>query len=168
MMYDENTLRERERHDADLELPITDFELSVRSRNCLRQMNIRTLGDLLRTSEAELLSYKNFGETSLNEIKTMLSQRGLNLGRALQPEEPPATLISPPVPEEEASSLNRLVSELELSVRARKCVQLLGAVTLGDLVAHSEAQLMATKNFGQTSLNEIKQQLAQLDLSLRE
>ena len=49
-----------------LEIPVTDFELSVRSRNCLRKMNIRTLGDLTRTTEAALLASKNFGETSLS------------------------------------------------------------------------------------------------------
>ena len=59
-----------------------DFELSVRSRNCLKKMNIRTLGDLLKTTEPELLGYKNFGETSLNEIKALLAQKGLRLGQA--------------------------------------------------------------------------------------
>src|SRR5271166_2622684 len=44
-----------------LEIPVTDFQLSVRSRNCLRKMNIRTLGDLTRTTEAALLASKNFG-----------------------------------------------------------------------------------------------------------
>ena len=62
----------------------TDFELSVRARNCLKKMQIRTLGDLLRISEAELLSYKNFGETSLTEIKTMLASKGLRLGQGLE------------------------------------------------------------------------------------
>ena len=50
-----------------LEIPVTDFELSVRSRNCLKKMNIRTLGDLTRVTEQQLLSSKNFGETSLGE-----------------------------------------------------------------------------------------------------
>ncbi|MFQ5590479.1 MAG: DNA-directed RNA polymerase subunit alpha C-terminal domain-containing protein [Phycisphaerae bacterium] len=167
MLFDERVARERERYDADLEVPITDFELSVRSRNCLRQMNIRTLGDLLRTTEAELLSYKNFGETSLNEIKAMLTQKGLSLGQALRPEEQ-VTTSARPAHVEGASAFNKLVSELELSVRARKCVQLLGAVTMGDLLSHSEAELLATKNFGQTSLNEIKRELQRFGLALRE
>src|SRR3954471_5204077 len=64
-----------------LDIPISDFELSVRSRNCLKKMNIRSLGDLLKTTEPELLSYKNFGETSLNEIKTLLAAKGLRLGQ---------------------------------------------------------------------------------------
>ena len=54
-----------------MEVPITDFELSVRSRNCLKRMNIRTLGDLTRVTEPQLLASKNFGETSLAEIKIM-------------------------------------------------------------------------------------------------
>jgi DNA-directed RNA polymerase subunit alpha len=64
-----------------LEIPVTDFELSVRSRNCLKKMNIRTLGDLTRVNEQTLLSSKNFGETSLAEIKEMMATKGLRLGR---------------------------------------------------------------------------------------
>src|SRR3954451_5935877 len=84
MYYDEDMDRRGDRRNAVLEIPITDFELSVRSRNCLKKMNLRTLGDLLRTTEAELLSYKNFGETSLNEIKALLAQKGLRLGQAAE------------------------------------------------------------------------------------
>src|SRR3954463_7150951 len=82
--YDEAADRRGDRRDAVLTIPITDFELSVRSRNCLKKMNIRSLGDLLRTSEAELLAYKNFGETSLNEIKALLASKGLRLGQAAE------------------------------------------------------------------------------------
>ncbi len=169
MLYDEHSQRERERRDAVLDVPIADFELSVRSRNCLRQMSIRTLGDLLRTSEAELLAYKNFGETSLNEIKAMLTQKGLKLGQAVQPPEPPA----PVVPLLRVASVDasvhtkRPVTELELSVRSRKCLQRLGIATLGELIQRSEAELLGIKNFGQTSLTEIKRQLAIFGLSLR-
>src|SRR5205085_1759835 len=66
-----------------LEIPVTDFELSVRSRNCLKKMNIKTLGDLTRVSEQQLLSSKNFGETSLAEIKEMMTTKGLRLGQSL-------------------------------------------------------------------------------------
>src|SRR3954465_3003890 len=83
MFYDDDD-RRGDRKNIVLEIPITDFELSVRSRNCLKKMNIRTLGDLLRTSEQELLSYKNFGETSLNEIKALLASKGLRLGQAAE------------------------------------------------------------------------------------
>jgi DNA-directed RNA polymerase subunit alpha len=131
-------------------------------------MNIRSLGDLLRTSEAELLSYKNFGETSLNEIKAVLAQRNLRLGQALQPPEPPVGVAPPPVTLGDASvHARRSISELELSVRSRKALQRLGVTTLGELAIRSEPELLAIKNFGQTSLSEIKRQLALYGLSLR-
>ena len=72
MYYDEEAERGYTVLKQLHEIPVTDFELSVRSRNCLRKMNIRTLGDLTRTTEAALLSSKNFGETSLAEIKDMM------------------------------------------------------------------------------------------------
>ena len=80
--YDDDLDGRGDRRSAILNVPVTDFELSVRSRNCLKKMNIRTLGDLLKTTEQELLSYKNFGETSLNEIKALLAQKSLRLGQA--------------------------------------------------------------------------------------
>jgi DNA-directed RNA polymerase subunit alpha len=169
MLYDEHTQREREKRVAVLDVPIADFELSVRSRNCLKQMSIRTLGDLLRTSETELLAYKNFGETSLNEIKAMLTQKGLKLGQGLQPPEQPVVVPSFIRAASSDTSIHtkRPVAELELSVRSRKCLQRLGIATLGELIQRSEAELLAIKNFGQTSLTEIKRQLAIFGLTLR-
>jgi DNA-directed RNA polymerase subunit alpha len=78
MYYDDDD-RRGDRKNIVLDIPITDFELSVRSRNCLKKMNIKSLGDLLRTTEQELLSYNNFGETSLNEITQQLASFGLGL-----------------------------------------------------------------------------------------
>ena len=80
MYYNPDEEHACSRFSQVLEIPVTDFELSVRSRNCLKKMNIRTLGDLTRVSEQQLLSSKNFGETSLNEIKEMLTAKGLRLG----------------------------------------------------------------------------------------
>ena len=60
--YDEEAQKRRDRMSQVLSIPVTDFELSVRSRNCLQKMGINTLGDLTRTSEQELLASKNFGE----------------------------------------------------------------------------------------------------------
>jgi DNA-directed RNA polymerase subunit alpha len=166
MRYDEVSQREREHRSAILDTPISDFELSVRSRNCLRQMDIKSLGDLLRTTEAELLSYKNFGETSLNEIKAMLRQKGLSLGQGLQPIES-SFLTKAALMAETSAFVNKPVAELELSVRSRRCLQSLGVNSLGELAMCSEVELMETKNFGQTSLNEIKRQLAIYGLSFR-
>jgi DNA-directed RNA polymerase subunit alpha len=169
MHYDEAQERTREKRDAILDTPVSDFELSVRSRNCLRKMNINTLGDLLRIGEAELLSYKNFGETSLNEIKAMLTQKGLRIGQ-LKDEAAKAVRPAPlrhAMPTGSPEVINKYLSEIEFSGRSRKCLQRLGLVTLGDLAMKTEAELLATKNFGQTSLNEVKQKLTEYGLSLR-
>jgi DNA-directed RNA polymerase subunit alpha len=166
MYYDEEKEKKRSRKNQILETPISDFELSVRSRNCLRKMNIRTLGDLLRISEAELLSYKNFGETSLREIKSILEQKGLRLGMALE-DKHMATEGADEGEAEDQGLLNKPVDDLQLSVRARKCLQKLTISTIGDLIRTTEAELLGCKNFGVTSLNEVKKALTGIGLSLR-
>ncbi|HLJ97792.1 MAG TPA: DNA-directed RNA polymerase subunit alpha C-terminal domain-containing protein [Gemmataceae bacterium] len=152
-----------------LEIPVTDFELSVRSRNCLKKMNIKTLGDLTRVSEQNLLSSKNFGETSLTEIKEMMASKGLHLGQSL--EEGAQYDIryrsNQPVSEQEQAVLSKPISDLNLSVRARKCMNRLGINTLGDVVQRSADELLESKNFGMTSLNEVREKLSQFGLSLR-
>lgn len=167
MIYDEEKERRRDRQNKILEIPISDFELSVRSRNCLKKMKILTLGDLLKTTEAELLSYKNFGETSLQEIKKILEGKGLWLGMGLEdsggvkPIDP--TIASQASPE----ILNKQIEDLELSVRARRALERLGVKTVIDLINKTEAELLGCKNFGVTSLNEIKERLEGLGLTLR-
>jgi DNA-directed RNA polymerase subunit alpha len=168
MYYDEDLDRRGDRRSAVLEIPISDFELSVRSRNCLKKMNIRSLGDLLRTTEQELLAYKNFGETSLNEIKALLAQKGLRLGQQADESKTnaarkPTTTTGNISPE----MLAKNVTDLELSVRSRKALQRLNINTVGELSSRTEDELLGCKNFGQTSLNEIKQQLAELGIGLR-
>lgn len=167
MFYDEEKEKKRSRKNQILETPISDFELSVRSRNCLRKMNIRTLGDLLNISEAELLSYKNFGETSLREIKSILEQKGLRLGMALEDRQLAGGESAEAEDAEHQSLLNKLVEDLQLSVRAKKCLQKLNLHTVGELTRTTEAELLGCKNFGVTSLNEIKKALTGLGLSLR-
>jgi DNA-directed RNA polymerase subunit alpha len=167
MYYDEDSDRRGGKQDAVLNIPITDFELSVRSRNCLKKMNIKSLGDLLRTSEQELLSFKNFGETSLNEIKSLLANKGLRLGQAIEEGRAPvrrAAVVAGDIPVE---IVNKAVTDLELSVRSRKALQRLNIQTVGELAARTEDELLGCKNFGQTSLNEIKQVLATYGLGLR-
>jgi DNA-directed RNA polymerase subunit alpha len=152
-----------------LEVPVTDFELSVRSRNCLKKMNIRTLGDLTRVSEQQLLSSKNFGETSLAEIKEIMASKGLHLGQSLEDGAQNEMRYRPqqPLSPEEQAILSKSVSDLNLSVRARKCMNRLGINTLGDLVSRSADELLESKNFGVTSLSEVREKLVQLGLSLR-
>lgn len=59
---------------------VDDLELSVRSANCLKNANIRYIGELVVKSESEMLKTKNFGRKSLNEIKEILVEMGLGLG----------------------------------------------------------------------------------------
>jgi DNA-directed RNA polymerase subunit alpha len=63
-----------------LRLSISELELSVRSANCLRESNIKTISELVRKTEAELLSFRNFGKKSLTEIDEILKAMGLELG----------------------------------------------------------------------------------------
>ena len=169
MFYDEEHARDVAKRNALMDTPVTDFELSVRARNCLKKMQIRTLGDLLKVTEAELLSYKNFGETSLVEIKTMLAAKGLRLGQGLDGQYTRARKeiyeqLKDKAPE---AVLNKPISVLDLSVRARKALQILNIQSLGELAMRTEAELMGVKNFGQTSLVEIREKLNEYNLDLR-
>src|SRR5581483_4759113 len=157
------------RYSQVLEIPVTDFELSVRSRNCLKKMNIRTLGDLTRCSEQQLLSSKNFGETSLEEIKQLLGAKGLRLGQSLEDGGQTETRFRPqqPLSAEEQALLSKPVSDLNLSVRARKCMNRLGINSVGELIQRSADELLEAKNFGMTSLSEVRERLGTLGLSLR-
>ena len=175
MYYDEDQERREDKRNKILRTPINDFELSVRSRNCLVKMNIRTLGDLVKKTEAELLSYKNFGETSLLEIKEILKNKALRLGmtadelmsRDLGEQAEPASPVEEQPDPNSPDPARRPVSELDLSVRSRRIIDLLKIKTIGDLVNKTEAELLGCPNFGQTSLNEIKTKLDELGLALR-
>ena len=68
---------------------VDDLELSVRSANCLKNANIRFIGELVVKSEAEMLKTKNFGRKSLNEIKEILVEMGLGLGLKIEGWPPP-------------------------------------------------------------------------------
>jgi DNA-directed RNA polymerase subunit alpha len=66
-----------------LDKSVEELELSVRSYNCLKNANIRTIRELVQKTEPEMLKTKNFGRKSLNEIKEILSSMGLSLGMKL-------------------------------------------------------------------------------------
>jgi len=176
--YDESRERKADMQNAVLRIPVTDFELSVRARNCLQRMNIHTLGDLIGRTESELLSFKNFGETSLQGVKDILAMKGLRLGMVTpepgdEDEDDVGEIVgleslvaeAPPVPET-TDIQSRSVASLDLSVRSRAALATLGIKTVGDLAGTSEETLLACKNFGQTSLAEVKAKLKDLGLSL--
>jgi DNA-directed RNA polymerase subunit alpha len=71
---------EEERLIIILNTPVEELELSVRSSNCLRNIDVKSIGDLARLSEDEISKTKNFGKKSLQEIKDKLGEYGLTLG----------------------------------------------------------------------------------------
>ncbi len=167
MFYDEEKERKDDKRAQILKIPVTDFELSVRSRNCLARMNIRSLGDLIRKTEAELLSFKNFGETSLNEIKEILRSKGLRLGMHTDDDDRRGGGPRRRSDVDRDAVRAKPIADLDLSVRSRRALDTLKVATIGQLCELTEDHLLACKNFGQTSLLEIKKKLADLDLTLR-
>jgi len=168
MYFDEDIKRAQDRLTQVLNIPVTDFELSVRSRNCLQNMGVHTLGDLTRTSEQELLASKNFGETSLIEIREMLNSKALELGQFVDSAPAPEPEVDySNLSDDERAVYERPISDLNLSVRARKCMVRLGLSTIGELLRKSTDDLLECKNFGVTSLNEVKEKLTQMNLKLR-
>lgn len=82
--FDAPGQRAAQRFDPILLRPVDELELTVRSANCLKAENIYYIGDLIQRSENELLKTPNLGRKSLNEIKEVLSARGLSLGLKLE------------------------------------------------------------------------------------
>jgi DNA-directed RNA polymerase subunit alpha len=87
--------KEEAKLNENLFRSVDELELSVRSANCLQQANIKTIGDLVQKTEAEMLKTKNFGRKSLKEIKEILAEMGLSLGMKLE-NWPPKTAAAPP------------------------------------------------------------------------
>ena len=88
--------------NENLEKSVEELELSVRSYNCLKNADIRTISELVQKTEAEMLKTKNFGRKSLNEIKEILTNMGLSLGMRIdqavpQSEAKPQSEIDPAV-----------------------------------------------------------------------
>jgi DNA-directed RNA polymerase subunit alpha len=83
---EEQRKKESEKEDLrqKLSMSISELDLSVRSANCLASERIETIGELVARSEGELLKVRNFGKTSLREVKKKLSDMGLNLGMDLE------------------------------------------------------------------------------------
>ncbi len=76
--------KEEAKLNENLFRSVDELELSVRSANCLQQANIKSIGDLVQRTEAEMLKTKNFGRKSLKEIKEILAEMGLSLGMKLE------------------------------------------------------------------------------------
>lgn len=84
---------EQQRLNESLSKSVDELELSVRSANCLKNANIRYIGELVQRTEAEMLKTKNFGRKSLNEIKEILSEMHLSLGMKTEGWQPPSSKL---------------------------------------------------------------------------
>ena len=167
MYYDEETLKQQQKLEHLLSRPVTDFELSVRSRNCLQGMDIRCLGDLTRITEPDLLAGKNFGETSLKEVRELMALHNLKIGMSVNEKARDAAPDFRDLTPEEQAVLQTPIGDLNLSVRSRKCMTRLNITTAGELCQRTPDELMGAKNFGVTSLNEVRAKLAELGMRLR-
>ncbi len=90
---EEEVDRDAERMYDNLKRSVEELELSVRSYNCLKNADIKTIGELVQKTEGEMLKTKNFGRKSLNEIKEILSEMGLSFGMKLSDDGKP---VPPP------------------------------------------------------------------------
>ena len=99
----------------------------------------------------------------------MMTAKGLRLGQSIQDGAQTDMRYRPtqPVSEEQAAVMGKPVSDLNLSVRARKCMSKLNIQTVGDILKHTGDELLECKNFGVTSLNEVRDKLGALSLKLK-
>jgi DNA-directed RNA polymerase subunit alpha len=164
MFYDEATERKQHRTAALMRIPLSEFELSARCRACLDKMNVKNLGDLARLDEEDIAGSRNFGETSLSELRNLLEAKGLHFGMGRPDSAKSAVSVFQAA---ESAVLMKPVADLDLSIRSLKCVKSLGCELVGDLVQKSDKELLKCANFGQTSLLEIKNKLANMGLSLK-
>lgn len=166
MYYDEEVSKKQGKESEVLNIPISDFELSVRSKNCLEKMNIRTLKDLTRITEADLLSFKNFGETSLNEIKAILSQKGLRLGQALEGYSEENLFSKINKDEEHDKVFVETIAEIGLSTRCRNALSNAGIETIADIQEKTEEELLR-EGVKKSYVDELKEALAKAGLHLK-
>ena len=158
---------------------IDEFDLSVRTLNCLKNENIIYVGDLIQLNENYLLKSNNFGRKSLEELKEILSSMSLYLGMELS-NWPPENMN-----DEISLKNNKIINNNELaiqipfsmlkinilkewflSVRTVNCLKALGIEFVGDLIQWTELDLLHSRNFGRKSLIELQKYLEKNSLNL--
>jgi DNA-directed RNA polymerase subunit alpha len=170
MFYDEEAARREAKLHQVLGQPVAEVSFSPRVRTALQKLNVNTLGDLVGKSEEDFLGIANFGRTSLRELKEFLSSKGLSLssgGGMVAPAmaEEAVPVVAGGAVSEEVSKKN--LSDFEWSGRIRKVFEKLSLVTIGDLLARSEKDLLKSKNLGVTSIKEIRKKLGQLGVAMK-
>ena len=140
------------------------LRLSVRSHNCLEKAGIKTIGDLVSKSERELLSIKNFGQTSLKEICKKLNALNLKLDMAVSGNGQITETRSRPIGNH-SRLLDIPIERMALTVRSFNALHKAGIYTAGGILEKSDIELLKIKNFGRKCLQEIKDKLSSLGLS---
>lgn len=180
------------------QLPVSILNLSVRVSRCLESEKIKTVGDLVQRTAAELVPLRSFGETSLGEITKKLDELGLTLKGEFRQKvivvlnrvevevsvvdgvlhiTPDGGSWSVTLDANEVevavtsrggsgADLNMPISCSDLGVRSRNCLRYMEIRTFGDLVRHTEVDLLRRRNFGINSLNEVRSMLARKGLSM--
>jgi len=161
---------------------IDALRLSVRSSNCLYKADIKYVGELVQLTEQELLLKKNFGRKCLYEVKGILSRMGLRLGLKLDGF-PSREVLEKADAEDYNISFEQFnktnvvgtktvlrkellipINTLDLSVRSSNCLYKADIKYVGELVQLTEQELLLKKNFGRTSLREIREIVQSMDL----
>lgn len=171
MFYDEDAARREAKMMQVLGQPVAEVSFSPRVRAALQKLGVNTLGDLVGRSEEDMLSIPNFGRTSLRELKEFLSSKGLSMqggggvGGEGEEEGGLTAAVSATAP---ADVAQKNLSDMEWAGRIRKVFEKMGLVTVGDLLARTEKDLLKSKNLGVTSIKEIRRKLGQLGVGMRE
>lgn len=174
MFYDEEAARREVKLGQVLGQPVAEVSFSPRVRTALQKLGINTMGDLVGKSEEDFLGIPNFGRTSLRELKEFLSSKGLSLTSGGMPADlgGMSAASSPVTPVAEGGvvseeMLKKNLSDFEWSGRIRKVLEKMSLVTVGDLLARTEKDLLKSKNLGVTSIKEIRKKLGQLGLTMK-
>ena len=155
----------------DLNKEIKKEELSQRLINSLTSHGVNTINDLIQYTDKQLMSFQNFGETLLQEVKNFLTYYNLSLGNKLIYDD---CLKKGEIIEDNKLNSHIPFSKLKinilkewfLSVRTVNCLKALDIEFIGDLIQWTELDLLHSRNFGRKSLIEIQKYLEKNSLNL--
>lgn len=161
----EDEQRRQSRRQRAMETSVDDFQLSAETREGLDSLGIQTLGDLAAITEKQLKQAANLEDENMQELRELMARNDLSIGEAAGLAGADRRLSGSQV---DPGKLDLPIDSLNLSTRSRRCMEKLEISTVGELIGHTEDELLQTPNFGDKSLEEIKEKLANLGLELRE
>lgn len=141
-----------------LKILIKNAELSGRVKECLLGFNIYNVEDLINLTEDDLLSIRNFGKKSFDEVLDFIKPFGLKLRAKFETLKKDYS--------DKFEILSTKILNTPLSIRTKNCLITLNIKDIGETIQYGERELLRTKNFGKKSLKELKNFLAKFDLIL--